>query len=273
MPVSDTRLPCTLFFRTVSLQSQTYAIVLFASLSPPQLWNHPPVFQKPWWEREVSEITCSYILQDNWVLGLGDSLCSESYWQKQVLIPEPSTWVSKSDQIENCSKEEKPDWEEIQVVKWDQPQSSLIWKVFLCPLFCLSLCQVKEEQVTQMPLFMYSHSYSHHLVSTWSSVLLPLPPVCRQLNENIPAFMTPLLLYHLSPSWGFSLSLFLFTDSFRCWRWRRQDWTPWYILGMCEVCMQSRCLTFSCSKCVDHTCHSRSHFTHLQICGGARRGG
>lgn len=40
---------------------------------------------------------------------------------------------------------------------------------------------------------------------------------------------------------------------------------------MCEVCMQSGCLAFSRSKCVDHTCHSRSHFTQLQICGGVSK--
>lgn len=33
-------------------------------------------------------MTCLYTPQDNWLLGLQDGLCSESYWQKQVLIPE-----------------------------------------------------------------------------------------------------------------------------------------------------------------------------------------
>lgn len=138
--------------------------MLFASLSPPQLWNHPPVFQKPWREREVSEITCSYTLQDNWLLGLGDAPCSESYWDKQVLIPEPSTWVSKSDQIENCLKEEKPDWEEIQVVKWEQQQSSLVWKVSLCPsVLSASIPSKGGKRYPDAPFHVFPLFYSHHL--------------------------------------------------------------------------------------------------------------
>lgn len=188
--------------------------MLFASLSPLQLWNHSPVFQKPWGEREVSEITgitCLYTLQDNRLLGLGDGLCSESYWQKQVLIPELFTWVSKSDHIENCSKEEKPDWEEIQVVKWDQPQSSLIWKERcpFVPLFCLSRSQVREEQDTQMPLFMYSHSFTHITYSFYTEFCAPSPSTCVHATKWKYPYWHDLVSFCITSSFLRLLPLFI----------------------------------------------------------------
>lgn len=199
----------------------------FASLSPPQLQSHSPVFHKPWREREISEITCLYTFQDNWLLGLGDGLCFESHWQKQVLIPKLFTRVSKNDQIENCSKEEKPDWEEIQVVKWDQPQGNLIWKDWCpyVPLFCLSLSQVREEPDTHTPLFMYSHSFTHITYSFYTELCASSPSTWVHATKwKYPYFHDSVFLSVLPfPFWGFSLSLLLFTDSLKCWRWRREE--------------------------------------------------
>lgn len=68
-------------------------------------------------------------------------------------------------------------------------QSDLEGKVSLrpsaCP-FCLPLTQVREEQDIRMPFFMYSHSFTHIAyeveVSTQSSVFLPLPAMCMQVD-------------------------------------------------------------------------------------------
>lgn len=105
---------------------------------------------------------------------------------------------------------------------WDQAQSSLFWKgrCPFVPLFCLTPPQVREEQDTQMPFFMYSHSFTHIAykveVSTQSSVLLllPLPPVCMQVNKYIPNAMTQFPSALPFSLLDFSLSLFLFTDSY-----------------------------------------------------------
>lgn len=90
-----------------------------------------------------------------------------------------------------------------------------------------------------MPYFTYSHYFTHIAykveVSTQSSVLLPLPPVCMQVNEYIPNAMTQFPSALPFPLLGFALSLFLFTDSLTCWRWRREELDtgpPWY-----DVCM------------------------------------
>lgn len=225
--------------------------MLFASLSPPQLWNHSPVFQKPWLGREVPEIPCLCTLQDNWQLDLGDGLCSESYWQKQVLIPNLFTWVSKSDQIENCSKEEKPDWEEIQVVKWDQPQSNLNWRCPFVPLLCLSLSQVREEQDTQISLFMYAHSFTHIPYSFYTELCAPSPSTCVHATQwKYPYF-------HDSVSLCITISLSRLLPLFIPFHWLTQ------MVKVKEGGTGHLDTYLICVRCV---CRVMSHFFTLQVC-------
>lgn len=126
-------------------------------------------------------------------------------------------FLSQSSSVEflKRSREERPGWEEVGIMKWDQAQSSLIWKE-RCPFVPLfSFVSPPGRRGTRYPdalLRVFTHTAYKMEVSTQSSVLLlfPLPPVCMQVTESIPNAMTRFPSALPSPLLGFSLSFIAF---------------------------------------------------------------
>lgn len=101
--------------------------------------------------------------------------------------------------------------------------------------------------------------------SAQSSLLPPPLPVCMQVTESIPTAMTRFPSALPSPLLGFSLSFIAFRRLVYMLKVKEGGtghWAPGY-----DARMQTGQLTFSHSRYIDYTCHTRSSSTHLQIWG------
>lgn len=129
-----------------------------------------------------------------------------------------------------------------------------------------SLPQVGEEQDTWMPFFVYSPTLPTKWGLLHRALCSPPPlPVCMQVTESIPTAMTRFPSALPSPLLGFSLSFIAFRRLVYMLKVKEGGtghWAPGY-----DARMQTGQLTFSHSRYIDYTCHTRSSSTHLQIWG------